>query len=688
MKIKYKPGSGKTRADARELPRYELDRQVKYAGMLWLLAAQIAVMLPFVSALPGWLVLVLLGSAAWRIRVLRGHWAQPSLMLKIVAIGLGIGGLVLSGFDPLSLDTMSSLLLLAFAFKSLEVIHRRDAIVVVFTGYFLVSVQFLYSQSIAAAVYGVACLILLTAALVAAHQTRPQKITAHLRLAGLMVLQALPLMIIVYLFFPRLPPLWAVTVPGGQAATGISDRMAPGDIAELSQSDATAFRVTFKGERPPQAQLYWRGLVLNDFDGREWKQFSTSLSAAELTRLLQTRPEVAVSNDGTPLQVVEYDAIYEPTQQNWLFTLSPVSQWEGEAMMGFDYRLMARQALQAPFQLQVTSVLNARRGLRPAAMLRNITTQLPAGQNPRSLALAQQFLGQAENSQDYAAKVMANFRQQEFFYTLRPPLTGPTDTVDQFLFESRRGFCSHYAGSFVFMMRAVGLPARVVVGYQGGEWNEGGQYLTVRQYDAHAWAEVWFEEQGWVRYDPTAMVAPQRIEQSLRVAMEEEGSFLEKNVFSAARVDWLSGMRQKWDSVQYAWRRWVLGYDDQMQSQFLKNWLGELSVAKIAAMFATLFALVIALWVVWLGLTRPQDKSTPSLKLYRKFAKKMEKRGLSRPAEVSPARFSEIAAGHFPDRSREIIEVAEIYQQISYAELPEPRQKDLLKRLAILIRTL
>ena len=221
------------RPDIPAVAKFELDRQVKYAGMLWLLAAQVAVMLPFVRVLPGWLVLVLLASAAWRIRVLRGHWAQPSFLLKVGAVMLGISGLVLSGFDPLSLDTMSSLLLLAFAFKSLEVIHRRDAVVVVFTGYFLVAVQFLYSQTIGATVYGVTCLILLTAALVAAHQTRPKKVSAHLRLAGLMLLQALPLMIIVYLFFPRLPPLWAVSMPGGSARTGISDHMAPGDIANL-----------------------------------------------------------------------------------------------------------------------------------------------------------------------------------------------------------------------------------------------------------------------------------------------------------------------------------------------------------------------------------------------------------------------------------------------------------------------
>lgn len=664
---------------------FELERQVKYAGMLWLLAAQVAVMLPFVRVLPAWLVLVLLVSAAWRIRVLRGHWAQPSFVLKAGAVMLGIGGLVLSGFDPLSLDTMSSLLLLAFAFKSLEVIHRRDAVVVVFTGYFLVAVQFLYSQTIGASVYGVTCLILLTAALVAAHQTRAKKISAHLWLASLMVLQALPLMIIVYLFFPRLPPLWAVSMPSGSANTGISDHMAPGDIASLSQSDATAFRVTFRGERPQQQQLYWRGLVLNDFDGRAWHQFSTQLSGAELLRLLQTRPEAPVSLTGEVLQAVEYDVIYEATQQNWLFTLSPLTKWNTDAIMGFDYRLMAKQPLQAPMSLSAISVLNARRGLRPEKILRNITTKLPAGQNPKSLALAEQWRGQVNNTQEYVAKVMANFRQQPFYYTLRPSLAGADNTIDDFLFDSQRGFCSHYAGSFVFMMRAVGLPARVVIGYQGGEWNEGSGHLTVRQYDAHAWAEVWFDEQGWVRYDPTAMVAPQRIEQNLQTAMQQEGSFLEQNLFSPSRISWLNGVRKKWDSVQYAWRRWVLGYDEEMQSTFLTNWLGGITIAKMAMMFTTLFAMVLGLWVVWLGLTRSQHKLSPAVKLYRKFCRKLEKRGLLRTLETTPSQFAELAARQFPERSAQIREATRLFEHIAYRDDGQ-QQKVLLAQLRELVR--
>ena len=665
----------------------ELERQVKLAGMFWLLAAQIAVMLPFIGELPSWLVGVLIGSAAWRIRVLRGHWVQPGIIIKLAVVALGILGLFLSGFDPLSLDTMSSLLLLAFAFKSLEVIHRRDAVVVVFTGYFLVSIQFLYSQSIGAALYGVLCLVLLTAALIAVYQTRSKKMSAHLKFSALMLAQCLPLMIIVYLFFPRLPPLWAVSMAGGNSAmTGISDRMSPGDIASLSQSDEIAFRVKFKGPRPPQNQLYWRGLVLNYFDGREWRQFSTELSTDALLRLLRTRPESLFNANRTAQPELSYNVIYEPTQRNWLFTLSPVSRWEGDATLGFDYRLMANQPLQSPFSLSVSSALNARRGLAPNQTLRNITTQLPDGQNPRALALAKQMRALSSSDQDYAQRMMAYFGEREFIYTLRPPLTGPQDTVDQFLFETRAGFCSHYAGAFVFMMRTMGLPARIVVGYQGGEWNPDSEYMTVRQYDAHAWTEVWFEDQGWVRFDPTAVVSPLRIEQNLQTAMQKEGSFLEDKRFSAVKISWLRGLRQNWDSVQFAWRRWVLGYDDKKQNAFLKNWLGEVTLAGIAMLFVSLFAVVIAFWVVWLGLSRPATQRTEAQKTYRKFCRKLEKMGLKRPPQMPPGAFAQLAAKRFPERGAAIVEVTRLYEDIHYASPAERQQHELARRLNQVLR--
>ncbi len=667
-------------------PLRAISTQINYAGMMWLLAAQVAVMLPFLTYLPLWLVSVLLISTAWRIRVLRGHLAQPIFLVKAGVVFIGVFALAISGLEPLSLDMMSSLLLLAFAFKAIEVIHRRDAVVVIFTGYFLVAVQFLYSQSIGTALYGLICMLLLTAALIAIQQNQPKQIGDHLKLAGLMLVQCLPLMIIVYLFFPRLPPLWAVSLPSDQARSGISDQMSPGDIANLSQSDDPAFRVSFKGRRPQQNQLYWRGLTLNYFDGVGWQQFGEQLALHELENALRVNPESFTASNPSKANPVNYEVIYEPSRQPWLFTLSSVTDWEGDAILGFDYRLMATRALHAPIALKVQSVLGAKRDQKPSQVLEELSLQLPGEENPRALALARKWRSEAGSDQAYAQRVMAHFHKQLFYYTLRPPLTGQIHTIDEFLFNTKSGFCSHYAGSFVFLMRAAGIPARVILGYQGGEWNEADQYLTVRQYDAHAWTEIWFEDAGWVRFDPTAMVAPERIEQNLQVAVKDEGSFLEQDRFSMVHISWLNGPRIKWDALQYGWRRWVLGYDHNRQNELLTNWLGKISVMRIAIIFSGLFALVMIFWLAWLGFLRFTDDGSPSIKLYRELCKKLEKRGLSRPPAIAPNQFSDMAAERFPEKAQSIREATMLFEQMTYAKHTIANQDRLLKRLKALIR--
>ncbi len=661
-----------------------LDLQIKYAGMVWLLVAQVMVMLPFMAYLPTWLMLVLLACTAWRLRVLRGHWAQPSWIFKGAVIVLGLAALGASGIDPLSLDTASSLLLLAFAFKSLEVIHRRDAVVVVFTGYFLVAVQFLYNQSIAAALYGLICLVFLTAALIAAQEAPDKRVGDHLKLAAVMLLQCLPLMVILYLFFPRLPPLWSVTLPTEQAVSGISDHMAPGDIARLSQSDAVAFRVNFNGDRPQQSRLYWRGLTLNYFNGHSWRQFAQDLPLAELKNILRVRLP-SRQGDWT---LLSYEVIYERSRQPWLFTLATVLDWEGEAFAGFDYRLMAEQPLMAPVVYRLHSDIDSprRSPLNPA--LRRLTLQLPQAQNPRAHALAERLRNQVSSDQAYVNRVMQLFAEGDYLYTLRPPLGGQRDTIDNFLFESRRGFCSHYAGSFVYLMRAAGIPARVVIGYQGGEWNEGGNFLSVRQYDAHAWAEVWLEEQGWVRFDPTTMVAPERVEQNLQTAVEEEGSFLEQQPFSPLRLPWLDSLRQQWDSVQYGWRRWVLGYDGATQQAWLKQWLGEVSLGRVAIVFGVLFSLILLAWLLLLGYLRPEDRRSPAVKLYQKMCRRLEKRGLKRPLELTPGQFAVKAGRKFPQLADTIGQATELFEQLSYRELAPAEQQALLRELKLAVRKL
>lgn len=672
---------------------YAVSQQVTYRGMVWLLAAQLVVMLPFAFYLPIWLIPVMLISTYWRFRVLKGESAQPKLIVRLLVVALGILGVLLSGMTLLSLDTMVSMLLLGFAFKSLEAIRQRDALVVVFIGFFLVAISFLFSQSIPAGAYGVISLIVLTGALIANQQSPAQQISQYstrssLKMASMMLFQCLPLMVLVFIFMPRFSPLWSIPSFESHAKTGITDSMAPGDIANLSRSDELAFRASFKGRLPKADELYWRGLVLNNFDGKSWQQFSDDYDTAELKSQLSYNMAWNDSNIELKGEPFRYEAIYEKTGQPWLFTLTPTTQADGKTIRFGDYRVMSRSDIQSPLMINAVSYPDSKRDLQLSEYARSLALQLPASGDEKTRAFAQTLRTDSTSDADYVDKVLNRFADKSYFYTLKPPLLGDTDTIDKFLFETQKGFCSHYAGSFVFLMRAVGIPARIVVGYLGGKWNKGGDYLAVRQYDAHAWAEVWLEGSGWQRIDPTSWVAPSRVEGGLEAAVEYEGSFLEGNPFSARNFKWLDGIREKMDAVQYGWRRWILGYDGESQTSLLKSILDKMSSVPLAALVGLLFLGIFLLWFIMLGLGRRQTYEAYEHQLYRKFCKRLEKHGILREPQQTPHEFAMIASKKLPDRAAAIRDFSSLYQQLCYVprgaaerEAPHQKMRKLLREL-------
>ncbi|HFD12054.1 MAG TPA: DUF3488 domain-containing protein [Crenotrichaceae bacterium] len=653
------------------------NNQITYAGMLWLLAAQLVVMAPLAFYLPVWLIPVLLLSAGWRIRVMKGHHEQPGNLIKIIISGLGVGALFLSGMELVSLDMIASLLMLGFSYKAIEIIQRRDGVVVILTGFILIAVLFLYSQTILTALYGVFALIVLSGAMIAIHQSSSHQIIKDLKLSSLMLMLCFPLMIVLFLFAPRLPPLWSVPVPGGSAKTGMSDMMSPGSITSLSQSDELAFNVKFLGARPKQTELYWYGIVLQHFDGNTWTQFAQQLDAKAVKSKLKTSQrqihQRLFQQDGSKGVGLEYEVIYEKSGQPWLFALSPVVSIKGDAFFGNDFRIIANQDLLEPMLLSLVSYPQALRDVQLPTASRQLALQLPEQGNEQSRLLAQQLVATSTSKQDYIDNILKRYQQQAFYYTLRPPLMDQNNSIDDFLFNQKKGFCEHYAGSFVFMMRAAGIPARVIVGYQGGEWNNNGHFLSVRQYDAHAWAEVWLENRGWIRFDPTAMVAPERIEHNLQTAVDKEGSFLEAQTFSLSKNQWLISLRQRIDSTQYAWRRFVLGYDSDSQTQLLKRLFGDLSVQKIAFLVGGLFAAIILLWVVFLGLTKKHVSIAAEHRLYQHFCDFLEQQGISREPSQTPQALSQIAITKLPGLATEIKAFTRVYSALCY----EPDQHHL-----------
>ena len=668
---------------------YAHDTQITYSGMLWLLAAQLVVMAPLVFFLPIWLLPVLIFSAGWRMRVMQGHREQPSKTLKTIIALLGLVALSASGMKVVSLDMMASLLMLGFAYKALEVIQKRDAMVVILTGFLLIGVLFLYSQSILIALYGIFALSILTGALIAIQQSKSYAILPNLKLSSFMLLLCLPLMLMFFIFSPRFAPLWAVPLSGGHAKTGISDSMTPGDIANLSQSDELAFTVTFKGEKPKQNELYWRGLVMQNFDGKTWTQFDEKLSHSAIKKRLRIN-ESALRNKLVKKGYGRaYEVIYEKTARPWLFALAPVVNIEGEAIYASDFTLMSRVELFEPKMLTLTSYPEALREVDLPEETRELALQLPISDNngnPKSHALAKRLFSNSSSKQDYINKVMNRFSQQDYYYTLRPKTLGDTNTIDEFLINNKKGFCAHYAGSFVFMMRAAGIPARVVTGYQGGKWNQQGKFLSVHQYDAHAWTEVWLENKGWVRYDPTSMVAPSRIEKNLEKAVDAEGSFLENQLFSMAKYSWLNSIKNKMDSAQYAWRRFVIGYDRNSQSELLKRLFGELTLQKIAMIVGGFFIGIIAFWVLLLGLGKRRIHEAEEHQLYRRFCKRLEKLGVKREPSQTPKAFSLFASAQLPRLATEINAFSQLYSDVCYKPSTQSQLQESIRDLKNLLK--
>lgn len=662
------------------------DRLINHSGMMWLLAAQIFVMLPFLFYLPVWLFPILFFSAGWRIRVMLGKAQQPGIIIKIILAMLGLAALKLSGLPIVSLEMTASFLMLGFAYKSLEVIERRDGMVVVLTGFILIGVLFLYSQSILITLYSFVTVIVLTGALIAIQQggnqnTQRKNISSNLKLSSSMLLLCLPLMILFFLFAPRFQPFWTVPNAGGHAKTGISDSMSPGDIANLSKSDELAFTVSFEDKRPTQNQLYWRGLVMQHFDGRTWTPEDPNAPPRIFNKYTKIKPKVQQQGEA-----IKYSAIYQKTGRPWMFALNPVVDVTGEAFHAPNFRIMAKKAIIEPVLVEFSSYPDAIKELELDPETRKENLQLPKTGNPRSRLLAKQLFSASASKEEYVQRVMNRFREEQYIYTLRPTLLGDEDTIDGFLFDSRKGFCAHYASSFVFMMRAAGIPARVVTGYQGGEWNDKGEFLAVHQFDAHAWTEVWLEGQGWQRFDPTAMVAPNRIEQNLQAAMQEEGSFLEGNLLSINKLKWLDGLRQQLNSLQFGWQRFVLNYDNKTQQNFLKDLFGEMTIKKTMLIVSSIFAGIILIWVAFLGLAKRRNTEAPEHQLYRRFCALLAKKGIKREIAQTPENFSQLATTQLPDLADTIKEFTQTYSMLCYNPVAVAEQQTHLNKMKSMLK--
>ncbi len=620
-------------ASAGRKPIVGADQQIPRNSLALLMIAQVVVTLPLAQHISLWIVAVGLSCGYWRMQVYRGRWGYPPGWVKFLLVVAACTGLALSGYVTYSLEAATSLLVLAFALKLLEMRSRRDAYLVIFLSYFLVANAFLFDQTMALAAYEMLAMVVVTAAVVGMNQMQARvRPLASMKTAAALVLQALPLTIVLFLLFPRVGPIWSIPLPSS-ASTGISEKMSPGDVANLSQSDELAFRAVFAGDAPPLHQdLYWRGLVYADFREGEWQVGPTM---GELEEARDQR------RGAVPEGAFEYAVFLEPTQNRWLFTLDTPVRFPADAALLGDYRLLADEPV---LSLEVYRVVSDSSKVLDDALdgpVRTRNLAFDPRDNLRLQAYARELKAQTDSEQAFIDRMLADIREQPYRYTLSPPVLREPNSIDAFWFDARAGFCAHYAGAMVMALRMAGIPARMVGGYQGGEVNPVTGHVVVRQYQAHAWVEAWLDGRGWQRIDPTAAVAPERVEQGLDAALSSQDreslSFL-----SAARIGGtgaLTGLLIWADSLEHRWNLWVVGYDKATQEGVLGDWLGGITPARIGLAMLVgggLSLLLVSVAVLW---RRRGVRSHPLERGLRALSRGLARQGLDRQAGETPTAY-------------------------------------------------
>ncbi|MDH3831590.1 MAG: DUF3488 and transglutaminase-like domain-containing protein [Gammaproteobacteria bacterium] len=640
----------------------KLQQQVPRNALVWIIISMFALVAPHALRLPPWVLLVYVVAVVWRILVYRGRWSFPGRSVKLILIFSSFIGVYVSYGTLVGLEPMVALLLTAFAFKLIELSRRNDAYVLLFLGYFVCITEFLFSQDLLITLYSMLNVVLVTTALVALHQPGEHQFNrGSIRLAGVMLAQALPLMVVIFFLFPRIDPLWTVPVNNHMAKTGMSDFMKPGDVAKLSQSADVALRVKFDGDIPPVSALYWRGLVFSRMQQGAW----SALDYYDVPVKQQRPREMRTSGDA-----LEYTVIMEPSWQNWLYGLHYARATTAGVRHTADYRLSTLSPLETEYMYRVRSWTQAQAEPGLSQWRREIETRLPPGSNPRTRQLAQEMKASTETDQQFIDAVLNKFSTQDYVYTLQPGSLSELHAMDEFLFESRRGFCEHYASAFTVMMRAAGVPARVVAGYLGGEINPVNRTVIVHQFDAHAWAEVWLQGQGWVRVDPTAAVSPERIEWGLEAAMQAEGSFLSEAPLSALRyrnIPFLNLLRLRYDALTYRWQSWIVGFNSERQFNLLRDIFGNINTQVIATVLLGSWVLVLVPVSISLFRKRATRQVSRPDKFYLKFCERLARLGLVRSAGETPGQFFLRAEAALPAYAGQMRDITSLYNQLAYA---------------------
>ena len=621
-------------------------RLVSARDLAWLIGSLVLVAAPHALRAPWWLTVLTLCLFAWRFWYALNGARLPSRWLVIGVAAVAMLGVWMEYRTLFGRQPGIILLVLFAGLKLLETRTHRDAALAAFLGYFLIITNFLYTQSIPTAALMCAALFALTATLVGFSAPR-RGLKANLRSAWLLLAHAAPAALVLFLLFPRVQgPLWGLPQDAYSGMTGLSESMSPGNLASLAQSDAIAFRAEFRGQTPPHAQRYWRGPVLWDFDGRTWSMIPVLLR------------DFTPPRGGRPYP---YDVVLEPHNRPWLFALESAASLPQGARMTRDGQVLAAGPVRSRMRYEITSVVTPDADVQEDARLLSRALRLPPDSNPRAAALAAEWRAASSGDAEILARAIAFLRAGRYSYTLEPATLG-VQPVDDFLFNTREGFCEHFSSAFVFLLRAAGVPARVVTGYQGGELNSVDSIITVRQSDAHAWAEVFLAGRGWVRVDPTAAAVPGRVEVGMARAVPQTQAL---PLMMREQLEWLKGARDRWEALAHQWNVWVLGYNPERQRD-LMNLVGmrDADWRSMTAALFTVLGLMTLLLLAWsLGrLARPD----PVQRAWRTFCRKLAAYGVERAPHEGPRDYASRAARALPGSRRAILRIGAQYIRLRY----------------------
>ncbi|GAB2695866.1 transglutaminase family protein [Aliiglaciecola aliphaticivorans] len=627
----------------------------------------LCISLSLLAPVMGWILILVVCAVVMRSALyLDLHKHAPSVRtLNLLAL---LSAIVLAYFS-LQLGVllgMINLLVLACSLKLMQLRSIKDYYQLITCCGFLIGCGFIFQNSIGFSLFYLVLTLLLLLSL-ACHISPSLGINKNLKRIAVMGVQALPIAVLLFIVLPKIGPLWQMPTSKSHQ-TGLAEKVTPGDIAQLSQSADLAFRVTFSGNIPLPQERYWRAIVMEEFDGKTWR-VSPERKAIQ-RQYKQYNKEFKPVLSG---RYFSYQIITEPTHQNWLYSIDigvPDSpQSANQIWQSHEYQLTSNTALVSNFQYSLRSYPDAPLNQALYSVDHRINTQRPDSGNPETQRWVKNLRRQFPNDQEFINQVLAFFAEQPFEYTLQPPLM-QSNPVDTFLFEQQQGFCSHYASAMAYILRLADIPARLVTGYQGGEMREQ-DYMSVYQYDAHAWIEAWHSDKGWQRYDPTAIVAPNRVTFGLKTAIEEAAELIDSpfSLDGFSSIAWLTDVRLFLQDIDFVWTKWILGFDKSAQKDLIKSLIGELTPKKLALFGLSVIGLIGLLLAFFFVPSLRGRKRDYISQYYQKSEKLLAKLHIYRPKSQGPLDFANSVERKLPNSLHQPFnQVTQIYMQHQYTK--------------------